>query len=160
MITDPMAILGDMRRDDRDEIIRQGFAAEVTLGVVAACIVAAVGTIFLIVGQHTFGVGLLAVAPWLLALDLQDYWRQIGFMQGNPKKSLMNDLVFNAVQAMAFGAIFLAGSALGVRRHLGLGRGSCDRCSLRSSAVLSTPVATRGRGVSPVPLADEPVAGQ
>ena len=41
--------------------------------------------------------------------DLQDYWRWIGFMQGKPKKSLENDLVFNAVQALAFGGVFLAG---------------------------------------------------
>ena len=49
------------------------------------------------------------MAPWVLVLDLQDYWRQVGFMQANPKKSLHNDLVFNAAQAMAVGAIFLLG---------------------------------------------------
>ncbi len=74
---------------------------------VAACLVAAVGTTCLIVGQHTFGVGLLALAPWVLVLELQDYWRQVGFMQGKPKKSLNNDLVFNTFQAMAFAAIFV-----------------------------------------------------
>jgi O-antigen/teichoic acid export membrane protein len=109
MITEPIVIMGDMRRDDRDEIVRQGFAAVVLVGLVAACVVAAVGTTCLVVGQHTFGVGLLSVAPWILALNLQDFWRQIGFMQANPKKSLHNDLVFNAVQAMAFGLIFFAG---------------------------------------------------
>ncbi len=107
MITEPMVILGDMRRDDSDEIVRQGVAGVVIFGVVAACVVAAGGMTCLLVGQHTFGVGLLALAPWVLVLELQDYWRQIGFMQGTPKKSLHNDLVFNAFQAMAFGAIFL-----------------------------------------------------
>ncbi len=109
MVTEPMVISGDMRRDDKDDIIRQGFAAVVTLGAMAACIVAALGMTFLVIGQHTFGIGLLSVAPWLLALDLQDYWRQVGFMQGIPKQSLKNDLVFNAVQALAFVAIFVAG---------------------------------------------------
>jgi O-antigen/teichoic acid export membrane protein len=109
LITDPMAILGDMRREDRDEFVRRGCAADVTLGAMAACIFAAVGTAFLTVGQLGFGEGLLAVAPWLVFLDLQDYWRWIGFMQGNPKKSLMNDLVFNTVQALAFLAVFLTG---------------------------------------------------
>ncbi len=109
MITEPMVIMGDMRRDDKDETVRQGFAAVIALGVLASCIVAAVGAVCLVAGQHTFGVGLLALAPWILALDLQDYWRQVGFMQATPKKSLHNDLVFNAVQAMAFGAIFLIG---------------------------------------------------
>ncbi len=109
LITDPMAIMGDMRRDQRDEFVRRGFAADVTLGLMAACVIAAIGTILLTVGQHTLGVGMLSVAPWIVVLDLQDYWRWIGFMQGNPKKSLANDLVFNAVQATAFVAIFLVG---------------------------------------------------
>ncbi len=109
VITEPMAIMGDMRRDDRDEIVRRGVAAVALLGVMASCIVAAVGTTCLAVGQHTFGVGLLAVAPWILVLNLQDYWRMVGFMQAKPKKSLHNDLVFNAVQAIAFGAILFVG---------------------------------------------------
>ncbi len=108
LITDPMAIMGDMRGDEKDEFVRRGFGADVTLGVMAACIIAAVGSALLVVGQHTFGVGLLSVAPWVVMLDLQDYWRWIGFMQGKPKKSLMNDLLFNAVQALAFGVVFLA----------------------------------------------------
>jgi O-antigen/teichoic acid export membrane protein len=109
LITVPMAIMGDLRGDQKEEFVRRGFAADVTLGVMAACIIAAVGTALLLVGQHTFGVGLLSLAPWVLALDLQDYWRQIGFMQGNPRKSLMNDLLFNAVQVVTFGAVFVAG---------------------------------------------------
>jgi O-antigen/teichoic acid export membrane protein len=107
MITEPMVILGDMRRDDRDEMVRQGSAACLTFGAMAACLVAAVGTTCFILGQHTFGVGLLSLAPWVVVLDLQDYWRQIGFMQAKPKKSLHNDLMFNAVQAMAFAAVFV-----------------------------------------------------
>ena len=51
----------------------------------AACVVAAVGAVFLAVGQHTFGIGLLSVAPWLVVLDLQDYWRWIGFMLGSQR---------------------------------------------------------------------------
>jgi O-antigen/teichoic acid export membrane protein len=109
MITEPMVIMGENRRDDKDEIVRQGVAAVATLGVIASCFVAAVGATCLVFGQHTFGVGLLSMAPWILALDLQDYWRQIGFMQASPRKSLLNDLVFNAVQAMAFGAVLLEG---------------------------------------------------
>ena len=109
LITAPMMILGDTRRDDRDEFVRLGFAASVILSLMAACIITAVGTALLVVGQHTFGVALLSVAPWILMLNLQDYWRQVGFMEGNPRKSLMNDLVFNAVQAAAFVVVFLVG---------------------------------------------------
>jgi O-antigen/teichoic acid export membrane protein len=107
LITDPMAIMGDMRHEERDDYIRRGFAADVTLGLMAAFAIAAVGAVFLAVGQHTFGIGLLSVAPWLVVLDLQDYWRWIGFMLGKPKKSLVNDLLFNVVQALAFGAVFV-----------------------------------------------------
>ena len=123
LITDPMAIMGDMRSDDPDAFVRRGFAADVTLGVSAGCIVAALGAVFLCVGQHAFGIGLLSVAPWIVVLDLQDYWRWIGFMQGAPRKSLMNDLLFNTVQALAFGAVFILGvhSVFAVVSAWGLG---------------------------------------
>jgi len=137
LITAPMAIMGDLRGDQSEEFIRRGFAADVTLGVMAACIIAAAGTALLVVGQRTFGVGLLSVAPWVLALDLQDYWRQIGFMQGNPRKSLMNDLLFNAVQALAFGVVFLAGlhSVFAVVSAWGLGAAIAAVYGLRQFSV-------------------------
>lgn len=137
LITDPMAIMGDLRGDQKEEFIRRGFAADVTLGVMAACIIAAVGAALLVVGQHTFGVGLLSVAPWVLVLDLQDYWRWIGFMQGKPRKSLMNDLLFNAVQAAAFAAVFLAGlhSVFAVVSAWGVGAAVAALYGLRQFSV-------------------------
>jgi O-antigen/teichoic acid export membrane protein len=109
LITVPMGIMGDQRGDRRDECVRHGFAADVTLSLTAAGIIAAVGWGLLLLGQHTFGVGLLSLAPWVLALDLQDYWRQIGFLQGNPRKSLVNDILFNTVQVATFGGVFVLG---------------------------------------------------
>jgi O-antigen/teichoic acid export membrane protein len=137
LITDPMAIMGDMRGDQREEFVRRGFAADVTLGAMAACIIAAVGSALLAVGQTTFGVGLLAVAPWVIFLDLQDYWRWIGFMQGTPKKSLMNDLLFNAVQALAFGAVFFMGlhSVFAIVSAWGLGAAAAALYGLRQFSV-------------------------
>jgi O-antigen/teichoic acid export membrane protein len=137
MITDPMAIMNDMRGEDRDEFVRRGFAADVTLGLMAAAIIAAVGSALLVVGQHTFGVGLLSVAPWVVMLNLQDYWRWIGFMQGRPKKSLVNDLLFNAVQALAFGVVFLAGlhSVFAVVAAWGLGATVAALYGLRQFSV-------------------------
>ncbi len=136
-ITDPMMIMGDLSGDGKDKFIRRGFAADVTLGVMAGCIIAAVGMALLVVGQHTFGVGLLSVAPWILVLDLQDYWRQVGFLQGTPKKSLMNDLLFNAVQALAFGVVFLAGlhSVFAVVSAWGLGAAVAALYGLRQFSV-------------------------
>jgi O-antigen/teichoic acid export membrane protein len=109
LITVPMAIMGDLRGDEKQEFIRRGFAADVMFGAMAACIIAAVGSALLVVGQHSFGIAMLSVAPWVLVLNLQDYWRQMGFLLGKPRKSLMNDLLFNAVQVVAFGAVFVAG---------------------------------------------------
>ena len=160
LITDPMVILGDLRGDQKDEIIRRGFAADVTFGAMAACITAAVGTTLLVVGQHTFAVGLLSVAPWMLVLILQDYWRQIGFMQGTPKKSLMNDLLFNTVQALGFATVFLAGlhSVFAVISAWGLGAAVAALYGLRQFSV--RPSRTRGSGISLVPLANESVVGR
>ena len=137
LITDPMAIMGDLRGDHKNTFIQCGFAADVTLGLMAACIIAAVGSALFVVGQHTFGVGMLAVAPWVVVLDLQDYWRWIGFMEGNPRKSLMNDLLFNAVQALAFGAVFLAGlhSVFAVVSAWGLGAAVAALYGLRQFSV-------------------------
>jgi O-antigen/teichoic acid export membrane protein len=109
LVTDPMAIWGDMRREDRDDFVRRGFAAELAIGLAATFLFAAVGFVVLLFGQRAFGEALLAVAPWLTVLNLQDYWRWIGFMQATPRKSLMNDIVFNAVQAIAFVVIYLDG---------------------------------------------------
>jgi O-antigen/teichoic acid export membrane protein len=140
MITDPMAIMGDMRGDEREEFVRRGFAADVTLGVMAACIIAAIGSALLVVGQHTFGIGILSVAPWIIMLDLQDYWRWIGFMQGKPRKSLMNDLLFTAVQAVAFGVVFVAGihSVFAVVSAWGLGAAVAAVYGLRQFSVRPT----------------------
>lgn len=137
LITDPMAIMGDMRGDEKEKFIRRGFAADVTLGLVATCIITAIGTALLVVGQHTFGMGMLAVAPWIIVLDLQDYWRWIGFMQGKPRKSLVNDLLFNAVQALAFGAVFLMGlhSVFAVISAWGLGAAIAALYGLRQFSV-------------------------
>ena len=137
MITDPMAIMGDIRGEERDQYIRRGFAAGVALGAMASCVIAVLGTVFLVAGQHTFGIGLLSVAPWIVVLDLQDYWRWIGFMMGNPRKSLMNDLLFIAVQALAFGAIFVLGvhSVFAVVSAWGLGAAVAAAYGLRQFSV-------------------------
>ena len=160
MITDPMAIMGDMRGDEKDEYVRRGFAADVTLGLMAACVIAAVGTALLVVGQHTFGVGLLSVAPWVIMLDLQDYWRWIGFMQGKPQEVPRERPPVQRRPGAGVRDRLPGGSALGVRGGGGLGPGSNGRRSLWSPAILGASVDTRRRGISLVSSAHEPVVGQ
>jgi O-antigen/teichoic acid export membrane protein len=140
LIVDPMVITGDLRGDQKDESTQRGVAADVTFGVMATCIIAATGTALLVVGQHTYGVALLSLAPWILVLDLQDYWRQIGLAQGTPKKTLMNDVVFIAVQAPALGAVFLAGlhSVFAIISAWGLGAAVGALYGLRQFSVRAT----------------------
>jgi O-antigen/teichoic acid export membrane protein len=107
VITDPMAILGDARADEVAERIRRGVAAELVLGLAATCVIVTVGVVLLLAGWHTFAEGMLAFAPWVVFLNLQDYWRMVGFMKRLPGKSLMNDTVFNVFQAVAFVLVFV-----------------------------------------------------
>ena len=63
---------------------------------------ALMGVALVAVGEHTFGLGMLAIAPWLPVLVVQDYWRWVGFMSQRPGRALANDTVFNCVQGAAF----------------------------------------------------------
>jgi O-antigen/teichoic acid export membrane protein len=110
LITDPMAIYGDARGDDSTRNVQRGFAAEIILGVGASLAIALVGVVLLLAGWRAFGDGLLALAPWVTFLNIQDYWRWIGFMQRHPEKSLLNDTVFDIGQAVGFALVILTHS--------------------------------------------------
>ncbi len=107
LITDPMNIEGDARRNGNPSIER-GFAAEVLLGSGAAAVFALLGGILLLFHAHTFATATLFLAPWMPALFVQDYWRNVAFMIKEPGLALANDTVFNLTQAAAFAAIFVA----------------------------------------------------
>jgi O-antigen/teichoic acid export membrane protein len=107
LVTDPMAIEGDARGPSSTEGIRRGLAAELILGFMAAVFFALLGTILLLCGQHLFGIALLAVAPWLPCLVIQDYWRWIGFLTGQPMKALVNDVIFDVAEIIAFLLVFV-----------------------------------------------------
>ncbi len=109
LITDPMAIENDLRQPDATRRVQAGLAAELWLGLVAAAGFAVTGWVMLAMGLHQFGLAFLCLSPWLPCLLAQDYWRWVGFMSAQPKKSLMNDLLFDAVQAAAFGLLLVAG---------------------------------------------------
>jgi O-antigen/teichoic acid export membrane protein len=123
LITDPMAILGDLYSDDASQRVRQGLAAEVLFGLVASAGFLLVGLMLRLAGAHTFADGILALAPWIVFLNIQDYWRWIGFMSRRPEKSIANDAVFDIGEIVAFGAIFLvhAHSAFSVISAWGFG---------------------------------------
>jgi O-antigen/teichoic acid export membrane protein len=108
LITDPMAIEGDLRSARNAQRIQRGFAAEVLLGFGATVIFVLIGTILLLTGQSNFGSAMLALALWLPSLAVQDYWRWVGFMSRCPGRALANDMVFNCVQGGAFAGVFVA----------------------------------------------------
>jgi O-antigen/teichoic acid export membrane protein len=108
LITEPMAIAGDVRTKHIDGPVKQGFAAELLLGTAAGVILAAIGSLLWLLHAAAFGIAMLALAPWLPVLAAQDYWRWMGFMTRQPFKSLTNDVAFNCVMAVAVGALFLA----------------------------------------------------
>jgi O-antigen/teichoic acid export membrane protein len=108
LVTDPMAIEGDARDPENRLGIRRGAGSELILGTIAALGFAVVGGILMAFGQRTFGVAMLAVAPWLIVLLLQDYWRWVGFMTAQPMKSLLNDIIFDVVEAVAFSLVLVS----------------------------------------------------
>jgi O-antigen/teichoic acid export membrane protein len=106
LVTDPMAIEGDVRGASPEDGIRRGFASEIVLAMTAAGVFALIGVASLVVGQRSFGIAMLAMVPWLPFLQLQDYWRWVAFMTSRPGKALANDTVFVIVQAIAFAFIY------------------------------------------------------
>ncbi len=105
LVTDPMAIEGDLRDPEAKEHVRVGLAAEISLGVVSMITFLVVGLVLLAVGQDSFGYDFLALAPWLPFLIIQDYWRWIAFMASEPGKALANDVIFDVVQFLCFGLL-------------------------------------------------------
>jgi len=105
LVTDPMAIEGDLRDPNAKGHVRAGLAAEIALGIASLVIFIATGVLLLALGQETFGYDFLAIAPWLPFLIIQDYWRWVGFMASQPGKALANDVVFDLVQFLCFGLL-------------------------------------------------------
>ena len=87
------------------------------------------------------------------------YWRQMGFLLGNQRKSLMNVVLFDTFQALASGRSSWD-SAPGAGGCLSLGLLCGDCCSLRASPVLSMSVSARGKVVPRVLEAQDPVPGK
>jgi O-antigen/teichoic acid export membrane protein len=106
LITDPMAIEGDVRVHGAHGIQR-GFAAEMLLGSVGAIAFAVLGAALMVFHAHTFGTAMLYLAPWLPMLLVQDYWRNVSFMAQMPGRALANDTVFNCIEGAAFVAMFV-----------------------------------------------------
>ncbi len=95
---------------------------------------------------------MLAMAPWLPVLLVQDYWRWVGFMTRRPGCALANDTVFNCVQGAAFAAVFVTHthSIVALIACWGLGSAAGALYGLRQYRVL--PTFTGGASDAPRPL--------
>ena len=111
LITDPMAIEGDARGEKASAGVASGFGAELVLGLIGTLCLGALGVAVGLAGSRSFSFALLALAAWMPALLVQDYWRWVGFMTRRPGQSLANDIVFDCVQAGAFAAVLLSHDA-------------------------------------------------
>jgi O-antigen/teichoic acid export membrane protein len=109
LITDPMTIDNDVHRSDAPARIRAGLAAELALGVAASAVFVVIGAVLTISHQRGFGIAFIALAPWVPFLLVQDYWRWVSFMKASPRQALANDIVFDAVQVVAFVSLLLGG---------------------------------------------------
>jgi O-antigen/teichoic acid export membrane protein len=109
VITDPMAIENDGRQTDSTARLQTGLAAEIALGTVLAGLIALASLAVIGFGQRDVGIALLALAPFVPFLLVQDYWRWAGFMQAKPGRSLANDTMFNCVQAAALVIVIVGG---------------------------------------------------
>lgn len=106
LLIEPMAIEGDGRREGSD-VVRRGFAAEVWLALAATAAFLVVGVGLRSLHASAYGAPMLFLAPWIVVLQLQDYWRQLSIICHRPGRALVNDLVFNVFQAAGLVAIFV-----------------------------------------------------
>lgn len=98
LVTDPM-LIGARSADDADRRrIRGGIAAAALLGVVGGLVALILGIILLGVGARPLGEAAVALSPWLVFLLIQDCWRWVAFMRGEPAKALANDVLYLVVQ--------------------------------------------------------------
>jgi O-antigen/teichoic acid export membrane protein len=106
LVTEPMAIEGDATSTRSTDGLRRGLAAEILLGLTATAIFVVVGLVVRLAGAGLVSTALLALAPWLTVLVVQDYWRWVGFMRLQPERALINDTVFNGAMLAALLVVF------------------------------------------------------
>ncbi|HEY1969485.1 MAG TPA: hypothetical protein VGH89_16145 [Pseudonocardia sp.] len=84
----------------------EGASASLALGLLMAIPLAVVAAVMCRCGLAPAS-SMLALAPWLPSLLVQDYYRSMSFRQGRPDHALASDLVFVLAQAAASAAVVL-----------------------------------------------------
>jgi len=106
LLTEPMTVGGPTRSGDAQ--LREGMLASLLVGVAVAGVLAVAGGGLLLAGIDA--VAVLALAPWLPSLLVQDYWRAMGFRLQRPDLAFVSDVVFVLVQGGVTVALFALGA--------------------------------------------------
>lgn len=108
LITEPMTVGGDTDggpSDSDNTQLREGMSTTLLLGLGWAGFLAGTGGILLLAGLDA--VALLALAPWMPSLLLQDYWRGMAFRCKRADRALISDVVFAVAQGSVTVALFI-----------------------------------------------------
>jgi O-antigen/teichoic acid export membrane protein len=97
VVTDPL-LIGDRPHDRDTDLVARGLAADVLVGLVGAAFLGLVGGVLQAMISGPLAVALLSLAPWVVFLVVQDYWRWVAFMRLQPGKALANDVAYTLVQ--------------------------------------------------------------
>jgi O-antigen/teichoic acid export membrane protein len=126
VVADPMTVFGESSIDLASYLGAAGVIAGSML------VAAAIGAAFLGVGT-TGGAALGALAVALPFLLVQDFWRRVAFMRGEPLMAVWNDVTFLVVQLAALGCLWALGafSAPAAVACWGLGAGAGAALGIR-----------------------------
>jgi O-antigen/teichoic acid export membrane protein len=100
LVCEPMTVGGSIEGSDRSE----GARASLVLALAVAAVLAMISALILWAGFKP-AVAVLALAPWLPSLLVQDYYRSVSFRIGRPDQALFSDAVFIVVQAILSAAL-------------------------------------------------------
>ncbi len=108
LVCEPMTVIGGSTDTDADP--SKGCMASLVLGlVVAAAIAGAAGGLLL--AGFTPAVALLALAPWIPSLLVQDYCRSMSFRLQRADHALISDVLFVVAQGAATAGLLMFGVA-------------------------------------------------
>lgn len=107
LITDSV-IVTSRQSDDRLALMARGLGGELVIGMGASAVVAGAGLLAIAAGSGLGG-PMVVLSLCLTSLLVQDYWRNMGFMQRRPGVALANDTVFAVVQLTAIGVFSVLG---------------------------------------------------
>ena len=107
LVTDSVIVTSG-NSDDRSTLMARGLGAELVVGMRAALVVAGAGLLAVVTGS-ALGGPMLVLAVSLTSLLVQDYWRNMSFMQRRPGVALANDTVFALVQITTIGVFSVLG---------------------------------------------------